>query len=252
MAGGPDLFVVCKNCGSEVSPYVTECPYCGTRLRRRAPKLERDDEGVRARKPRVRKPRLAPLRRDEIPGIRADSTRPPYATITLVLLSLFGFLSLAFVTRGEVALLTLENEAWRLATSAFVYGNTWYQLAVVTAIGIFGWRLELRHGPLLVLALFLAGGVGGNALAVALDDTAFVLGAPGAAMALLAVWAAPDVLRARRAEDHDADLLGTLVFAVVIGLMPLAYEPANDVATLVGLVLGIVLGWALSRTAAAQ
>jgi rRNA maturation endonuclease Nob1 len=42
MASSPDLFVVCKNCGSEVSPYITECPYCGTRLRKRAPKIERD------------------------------------------------------------------------------------------------------------------------------------------------------------------------------------------------------------------
>jgi uncharacterized OB-fold protein len=35
MARGADLFVVCKNCGSEVSPYVTECPYCGQRVRKR-------------------------------------------------------------------------------------------------------------------------------------------------------------------------------------------------------------------------
>ena len=41
MSSGPDLFVVCKQCGSEVSPYITECPYCGYRLRRRAPKLPR-------------------------------------------------------------------------------------------------------------------------------------------------------------------------------------------------------------------
>ncbi len=41
MSPGPDLFVVCKQCGSEVSPYITECPYCGARLRRRAPKLPR-------------------------------------------------------------------------------------------------------------------------------------------------------------------------------------------------------------------
>ena len=46
----PELSVVCKNCGAEVSPYVTECPYCGTRLRKRAPKLERHgDELTRAR-----------------------------------------------------------------------------------------------------------------------------------------------------------------------------------------------------------
>ena len=42
MAPGPELFVVCKSCGSEVSPYITECPYCGARLRKRAPKIERD------------------------------------------------------------------------------------------------------------------------------------------------------------------------------------------------------------------
>ena len=49
MTPGADLFVVCKQCGSEVSPYVTECPYCGTRLRRRAPKLPRVNAASTAR-----------------------------------------------------------------------------------------------------------------------------------------------------------------------------------------------------------
>ena len=43
----PDLFVVCKNCGSEVSPYVTECPYCGQRVRKRAPKIDRSGDAGR-------------------------------------------------------------------------------------------------------------------------------------------------------------------------------------------------------------
>ena len=61
----PDLFVVCKNCGSEVSPYVTECPYCGQRVRKRAPKLERGEDAEPRRKQR-RRPRLsrAARRRD--------------------------------------------------------------------------------------------------------------------------------------------------------------------------------------------
>ncbi|MBA3809220.1 MAG: zinc-ribbon domain-containing protein, partial [Solirubrobacterales bacterium] len=50
MTSGADLFVVCKQCGSEVSPYITECPYCGSRLRRRAPKLPR--AGAASRAPR--------------------------------------------------------------------------------------------------------------------------------------------------------------------------------------------------------
>src|SRR3954447_5308451 len=48
----PELSVVCKSCGSEVSPYVTECPYWGTRLRKRAPKLERVGDEVRLREGR--------------------------------------------------------------------------------------------------------------------------------------------------------------------------------------------------------
>src|SRR5215213_3502318 len=91
----PDLFVVCKSCGSEVSPYVTECPYCGTRLRKRAPKIEREG-GVpkppkpgrggttrqprRARKQREAGPRLSKLRTGEIPGLAGDELRRPYAT----------------------------------------------------------------------------------------------------------------------------------------------------------------------------
>src|SRR5206468_12596883 len=79
-----ELFVVCKNCGSEVSPYVTECPYCGQRVRKRAPKIPA--RGTEAEAPRRRAPTLPRLRRDEIPGI-APETRP-YATGALVVASL--------------------------------------------------------------------------------------------------------------------------------------------------------------------
>ncbi len=47
-----ELRVICKSCRSEVSPYVTECPYCGARVRKRAPKLERRDGGLEAKKTR--------------------------------------------------------------------------------------------------------------------------------------------------------------------------------------------------------
>src|SRR5437588_12794395 len=85
MPRGADLFVVCKNCGSEVSPYVTECPYCGQRVRKRAPKIARDGEPEAPRR-RRRGPTLPRLRRDEIPGI-APETRP-YATGALIVCSL--------------------------------------------------------------------------------------------------------------------------------------------------------------------
>ena len=73
-AVAPDLFVVCKNCGSEVSPYVTECPYCGQRVRKRAPKIERGEASrAEAQAPRASAALAARLRRDEIPGIASTS-----------------------------------------------------------------------------------------------------------------------------------------------------------------------------------
>ena len=88
MSPEPDLFVVCKNCGSEVSPYITECPYCGQRLRKRAPKLERDGAGraeARARRGAGAVAAAAAPRRD--PGHPRRRARP-YATIALVLAAL--------------------------------------------------------------------------------------------------------------------------------------------------------------------
>ena len=65
-----ELSVICKNCGSEVSPYVTECPYCGARLRKRAPKLERRGDGL--------EPKPAPARRRPlIPAACAAARRSP-------------------------------------------------------------------------------------------------------------------------------------------------------------------------------
>ena len=62
MSSGADLFVVCKQCGSEVSPYITECPYCGSRLRKRAPKLEKARKQEERRRRRADAPRLGRLR----------------------------------------------------------------------------------------------------------------------------------------------------------------------------------------------
>src|SRR3954449_12277239 len=119
MASGPDLFVVCKKCGSEVSPYITECPYCGTRLRKRAPKIERGGVGREPKAPR-RHRTLSRLKPGEIPGIRAE--RRPYATITLVLASIILTLGArADIWEVDKLLLTsgATDEYYRTVTTLF-------------------------------------------------------------------------------------------------------------------------------------
>src|SRR4030095_12962342 len=82
MASGPDLFVVCKKCGSEVSPYITECPYCGTRLRKRAPKLERG--GTPQPPKKASRPRLGPVRARQLPCTRPAAKPSPTFLLLLV------------------------------------------------------------------------------------------------------------------------------------------------------------------------
>jgi membrane associated rhomboid family serine protease len=99
----------------------------------------------------------------------------------------------------------------------------------------------------LVIALFVACGIGGNAIAIALGANDMVFGAPGAALGMLAAWALPDVLRARHDVEHDGDLLGALVLGVLVAAMPAVVPGASAVAGFAGLLLGTLAGLMLLR-----
>jgi membrane associated rhomboid family serine protease len=244
--GGPDLFVICKSCGSEVSPYITECPYCGNRLRKRAPKLDRDQRVSERKARRQPPPLLTRLRRDEIPGIRGE--RHPYFTGALVAASLvacilwrtsIGFTDLIVIGRPG-------SQWWRLFTAALTYDNIGYAFVTLLAIALFGWLLERRHGPIVVVTLFLLGGVGGLAANIALNPNSLELGAGGAALAMVCAWATPDLLALRRGEEVEGDLLGAAAIAIAVALMPLADIYANWVADAVGVIVGFAIGFPLA------
>ncbi|MGA2013748.1 MAG: rhomboid family intramembrane serine protease [Solirubrobacteraceae bacterium] len=249
--GGQDLFVICKSCGSEVSPYITECPYCGNRLRKRAPKLDRDQRVAERKARRTPTPLLTRLRRDEIPGIRGD--RRPYGTLVLVAAGLIGAVlwrtGLGSVGGDLVIIGKPGQQWWRLFTAAFGYGNTGYAFVTLAAIALFGWLLERRHGPVPVILLFVLGGVGGLAATAAVYPDPFALGASGAALAMICAWATPDLLALRRGEEIEGDLLGAVAFALVVALMPLAVPYDSWVADGVGAIAGFAVGLPLARLA---
>jgi membrane associated rhomboid family serine protease len=241
----PDLFVVCKNCSSEVSPYVTECPYCGQRVRKRAPKIERgapaDESRSRRRRPRA--PSLGRLRRDEIPGIAVETR--PYATGVLIVVALLASI---VTSTGRVSGFDLgglyaqpDGEWWRLVTTPFIYSNGGYEFVALVVIGIFGMLVERRFGPVAALAIFLLAGAGGAALAVGLDDFP-VLGGNGAALGLLTAWVVDDRLSARRGNDRENDLMGVWVLAAMLLLIPAAEEDASFYAGIGGAAVGAVTG----------
>src|ERR1700733_2108203 len=248
--GGPDLFVVCKNCQSEVSPYITECPYCGSRLRKRAPKLDRDSR-VSERKRRSPSPSFPRLRRGEIPGIRPESH--PYATIALVLAGFAGSLLWRAALVGSTHAIELwarfgTHLWWRLLVAPFTYTNTGYAIVALATIAVYGWLLERRHGPILVLALFAIAAIGGAAVTATDSTLPLALGANGGALALLIAWALPDVLSLRAGREIGGDRLGTAVVAVVVALMPLVSPGASWVSDGVGALAGLVIGLPLALT----
>jgi membrane associated rhomboid family serine protease len=239
----PDLFVVCKNCGSEVSPYVTECPYCGQRVRQRAPKLGSEGAPVEPRR-RVRRPSLTRLREGEIPGI-APETRP-YATIALIGIALVAAILLSTDRAGilvnELGLIESPgSDWWRLLTTLFVTDNLGYLFITMLAVGIFGTHLERRFGFLAPIVVFLAAGAAGSGLSIALGALP-ALGANGAALGLLLAWLVEDRLALGRGEDRGNDLVGVLILAVVLILLALADPGASFAAAFGGAAAGAATG----------
>jgi membrane associated rhomboid family serine protease len=243
----PDLFVVCKNCGSEVSPYVTECPYCGQRVRKRAPKIERGEEEPRRRTRTKRARALPKMRRGEIPGIRVDTR--PYGTILLILVALSAVVARA---TGQVTIhdlgavyggLPLGNDWWRLVAAPFVHDNAGYAFVALLAVGIFGTALEQRFNGFVPVAIFLAAGAAGVGLVVGLD-AGDVWGANAGALGLLAAWTVEWRLTRN---DDETDRIGLWVIAAVLFGLSAAWPAANIVAAVAGAAVGAIAGFALAQ-----
>jgi len=260
----PDLFVVCKNCGSEVSPYVTECPYCGQRVRKRAPKIDRGG-GEQEQKRRRRTRKLPRLRAEEIAGI-APETRP-YATFALIAVSLV--LSLVYVADTSLDLgylnapadLVTKDEIWRWFATPFFHGDELgYAFVALLAVGLFGTLLERRFGAVATVVSFVLAGAAGAALAAVLETPPLlsdapawtVMGANGAGLGLLCAWLVDDRMAARRGDDRENDLLGVYVIAAVLVLLSVTTEAANIGAAVGGALAGSVIGLLLPRVARAS
>jgi membrane associated rhomboid family serine protease len=250
----PDLFVVCRNCGSEVSPYVTECPYCGQRVRKRAPKLDRSGTEPQPKRKARRRPSLPRLRSDEIAGVAPDTR--PYATFALILACLASALvwqADPFRDVGYIVVPVVED-VWRFFVAPFLFADQiGYAFVTLVAVGIFGTLLERRFGAIAVVAVYVLSGAAGMALVAFAEtpplfvdtDVFFVFGGNGAALGLLCAWLVDDRMAARRGEDRENDLLGVYVVAIVLVLLSLAEESANIGAAVGGGLAGSLLGLVL-------
>jgi membrane associated rhomboid family serine protease len=237
-----ELSVICKNCGSEVSPYVTECPYCGARLRKRAPKLERRDGALEAQRPRRRRRMLPPR-----PAILAADR--PYATLVTILGSAILLLvqqatGYELISFGGLVV-PFAEDWWRYLSAPFAYGDVGYLFVVALALAIFSTGVERRLGTAPTALLIVACGSLGMLAAVGVansqDDLAVIAGGNGIALGMLAAWFTLRRAEARGAIDQEYDWIGVAVCAAVLLLLPV-FTSADVVAGLAGGVVGGLAG----------
>ncbi len=245
-----ELSVICKNCGSEVSPYVTECPYCGARLRKRAPKLERRGDALEAR-PRRRASRLRGRLRNRAVGAVTERTYATWAAIgasaALLIVQKATGATLAQVGGLEVP---FNDQWWRLFTAPFAYVDVGYLFVIAIALVIFAAGVERRLGSVAAAVLLIACGalgmLAGTGVAEAEGGFALIGGGNGMALGAIAAWFAIRRSEARRAIDQDFDLIGVAVAAAVILLLPVFESSADVFVGLAGGAVGGLAGFAAS------
>ena len=253
---GPELSVVCKSCGSEVSPYVTECPYCGTRLRKRAPKLERADGEIRVREDRrERRRRKAAERRSRLAerALGEDLTARPLATFAAllapaVLLIVERATDLDPIDLGAIVG-PVGDEWWRYLAAPFVYDDVGYLFACGLALAIFLPPIERRVGSVAAVLLVLGCGALGMLAADGLDSIfgdGIPIAAGGNGIALGALCAYVVLRDAERRADptEEYDRIAVAVAAVVLLALPLVEDFASVWAGLVGALVGAGCGLA--------
>jgi membrane associated rhomboid family serine protease len=258
VAQAPELSVVCRSCGSEVSPYVTECPYCGHRLRKRAPELEREGDEIRVRESRREKRRRLRRERSAERSAAAALGAKAYATsATLIAGGVLLILGRAVpLTLSELGAIVgpVGSQAWRYVTAPFVYDDLGALLVIGLAIWVFGSAIERRLGSLAAATLILATGTlgalaAGAVYAAGISDTLVVAGGNAVALGLLGaclmIWRG----EAQQSWGEPLETIGIAVAAVVLLLLPLVEVGADPVAGVVGGLVGLAMGAVAARRA---
>jgi membrane associated rhomboid family serine protease len=186
-------------------------------------------------------------------SLRVDAR--PYATVVLVALGCAGWILLrgGYVAVDKLMVIgPLDGDWWKLFSTQFAYVNGLYAFVTLLAVAIFGWLLERRHGPAIVLVVFFGAGATGALVASAVYPLPLVSGANGAALGLLAAWAVPDLIDARAGNYYEGDLLGVAAIAALLLALPYARPEASWLAGVTGAVVGLLLGFGMYRLGSSE
>jgi membrane associated rhomboid family serine protease len=236
---------------------VTECPYCGTRLRKRAPKLERQGDELtphESRRQRRRRERAERRERRTRARILVGEGERRYVVLAAILAPAL----LVLVQRaGDLPITDIgaivgpvESEWWRYLAAPFAYPDVGYLFVVSIGIAIFGVAVEARLGMIATAILIVACGALGMVAADGIesaiggDNLLLAAGGNGIALGLLATWAVMRAGEMRADPTAETEVIGAAVAAAVLILLPLVEDYANVFAGLGGALVGGMSGLA--------
>lgn len=250
----------CPTCGAPVSPFVTECPFCGTDVRRRARftaarlRLRRRLKGLSPK--RLGRQSLAERRESPFPRGRGRSAprldpSTPYAVGILLIANLFAYL--VFDARGDLisdpGALSVpavkDGEFWRLITFQFLHTGIFELIFNLFLLVLFAVLVEQRYGHLAAVACYLIAGVAGGLVAVAIDSNIVAAGSTVSTFGLMGTWLV--MISRPRALEHHYPLGAGLI---VVGLLLLygALQDGIDLWSQVGgLAAGLAFGAVVDR-----
>jgi membrane associated rhomboid family serine protease len=233
-----ELFVICPQCSSEVSPYVTECPYCGSRLRKRAPDLKKQrqreerQQRRRARAGRAHGRPIATLVLIAIAAVASILATSGPARITAWMLEHLVF-------TGELA-----GEPWKLVTAPLLQYSFGYGFVCLFAFALFGGGVERRFGTLAVVAVWLICGALGVLAEALIAPVPLTFGAYAVAAGAVLAWT---IAVAGREGLQGHDPIGLAAVAFVLCMLPLATAAARPASLVGGVVGGLACGLVLAR-----
>jgi rhomboid protease GluP len=154
---------------------------------------------------------------------------------------------------GNIGMLTLSGEYWRLVTAAFVHGGLSHIAINMWCLYSLGRLCERLFGKIETLLLYLLTGVGGAILSLAYEPTRNEVGASGAifglAAALLIGMKFGD-LQISSGEKRSA--LGSLVFFVMISFGLGMSGNTDNMCHLGGFISGLIIGLPMATSFSAS
>lgn len=249
-----ELFVICSNCGSECSPYVTECPYCGHRLRKRAPDLkkakarEEKDEKRAAKKREKLRAQYEGGGGEPKPGSYLNSFSSIHVATTVLIVASVVVSIVArvdtWVGLNLVFLGDLPGDPWQLLTAPMVQGGMGYGFVCLTGAAMFGAGIEARYGSLALVLSWAVCGAFGVLFEYLVAPVPFTNGALAVAVGLMTAWL---IVVVTREDLRDYDGIGLGAVGAVLLALPIVTNEASVWTLVGGIIGGALVGAVLMR-----